>query len=400
MRTERVSDHVWWVGAIDWNLRDFHGFETPRGTTYNAYLVKGEHTTALVDTVKTPFVGELLSRVASLVDPASIGLIVVNHVEPDHNMGLPDVMAACPNARVVASGSGVRGVAEYHDGLVVEAVGDKDVIDLGGVTLRFLPMPMVHWPDSMFTYCSEERVLMCNDAFGQHLATADRFADEVGQGLALDELGRYYANILMPVSAQVSKVVDKVHAAGWEPVVVAPSHGVMWRGETVSRAIERYAVWSTGPLKDEVVIAYSTMWGSTDALARAIGDGVASTGTGVVVHDLAVSPFAEVTYELLERRGLLIGSPTLHHGMLYRVAAYLQWLSGLRPAGRSGAAFGSFGWSSGATAQIEGRMTDIGIAVTQAAYTQKFRPTTDELDAARDWGVSFARSLGDSVTPD
>ena len=236
MRTERVSDHVWWVGAIDWNLRDFHGFETPRGTTYNAYLVKGEHTTALVDTVKTPFVGELLSRVASLVDPASIGLIVVNHVEPDHNMGLPDVMAACPNASVVASGSGVRGVAEYHDGLVVEAVGDKDVIDLGGVTLRFLPMPMVHWPDSMFTYCSEERVLMCNDAFGQHLATAERFADEVGEGLALDELGRYYANILMPVSAQVSKVVDKVHAAGWEPLVVAPSHGVMWRGEAVSRA--------------------------------------------------------------------------------------------------------------------------------------------------------------------
>jgi flavorubredoxin len=393
MRTERVSDHITWVGAIDWNLRDFHGFETPRGSTYNAYLVQGEHTTALIDTVKTPFVPELLSRVASIVDPASIGLIVVNHVEPDHNMGLPDVMAACPNARVVASASGVRGVAEYHNGLTVEAVGAQDVIDLGGVSLRFLPMPMVHWPDSMFTYCAEERVLMCNDAFGQHLATADRFADQVGESLALDELGRYYANILMPVSAQVSKVVDKVEAAGWKPLTVAPSHGVMWRGDSVSRAIERYAHWSTGALKDEAVIVYSTMWGSTDALARSIGDGVASEGVGVVVHDLAVTPLAEVTYELLERRGLLVGSPTLHHGMLFRVAGLLQYLAALHPVGRSGAAFGSFGWSSGATAQIEARLADIGIEVVQPAYTQKFRPTEGELEAARDWGASFARAL-------
>jgi flavorubredoxin len=172
MRAVPVSKHVTWVGAVDWNLRDFHGFDTPRGSTYNAYLVQGADKVALIDTVKAQFVPELLSRIAEVLDPARIDLIVVNHIEPDHNSGLRDVMEACPNARVVASGSGVRGIAEYHDGLVVEAVGAADVIDLGGVTLDFLPAPMVHWPDSMFTYCPEDAVLMCNDAYGQHLASA------------------------------------------------------------------------------------------------------------------------------------------------------------------------------------------------------------------------------------
>ena len=216
MRAIPVSDGIQWVGAIDWNLRDFHGYETPRGTTYNAYIVQGAKKTALVDTVKTSFVEELLLRVASVIDPADVDLIVVNHVEPDHNGGLPQVMAAMPNARVVASRGGVAGVAEYHDGLEIEAVSAEDTIDLGGKTLHFMPMPMVHWPDSMFTVVPESKTLLCNDAFGQHMASAERFADEVGLGLALTELAEYYANILMPLGKQVSKAVEKVIESGIE----------------------------------------------------------------------------------------------------------------------------------------------------------------------------------------
>ncbi|TLM67313.1 MAG: MBL fold metallo-hydrolase, partial [Actinobacteria bacterium] len=234
MRSVKVSENISWVGAIDWNLRDFHGFELLNGTTYNAYLVRGEMGWALVDTVKAPFVPELLARVASVIDPAEVGTIVVNHVEPDHNGGLRDVMAAMPNARVVASPSGVRGVAEYHDGLEIEAVKEGDVIDLGGRTLTFLPLPMVHWPDSMATYCPEERVLMSNDAFGQHLASEDRFADEVGVELALEELRVYYANILMPLGTQIAKTLEKIAATGWAVDVIAPSHGVGWRGDDVA----------------------------------------------------------------------------------------------------------------------------------------------------------------------
>jgi anaerobic nitric oxide reductase flavorubredoxin len=396
MRAVPVSPHVTWVGAVDWNLRDFHGFETPRGSTYNAYLVIGDDKTALIDTVKTPFVPELLSRVSQAVDPAKIDLIVVNHVEPDHNSGLPDVMAACPNARVVASASGVRGVAGYHDGLVVEAVGAEDAIDLGGVTLRFLPAPMVHWPDSMFTYCPEDAVLMCNDAYGQHLASAERFADEVGEDLALDELGVYYANILMPFGAQIEKALEKVDTAGWKPRVIAPSHGVIWRGDLVERALEAYDRWNVHAARDKVVVAYVTMWGATDQLAKVIGDAIVAEGVDVEVFDLAVTPLARVMHELLDAKGLLVGSPTMHRGMLYRTAGFLQYLVGLKPSGLLGAAFGSFGWSSGATAQIVERLGDAGVEVVQEAYTQKFRPTAEELASAREWGAAFARAVKDA----
>ena len=393
MRAVPVSDHITWVGAVDWNLRDFHGFDTPRGSTYNAYLVRGSDKVALVDTVKTAFVPELLSRISEILDPALIDVIVVNHVEPDHNSGLRDVMAACPHARVVASAPGVRGVAEYHDGLVVEAVGEDDVIDLGGVTLRFLPAPMVHWPDSMFTYCPEDAVLMCNDAFGQHLASAERFADEVGADLALEELKVYYANILMPLGAQIAKVMGKVAAIGWELATVAPSHGVIWRGDLVAEAHAAYQRWGSGSLRDKVIVAYSTMWGSTDELARTIADALVAQGLDVEVYDLAVASFARLMVELLDARGLLVGSATLHHGMLFRVAGFIQYVGGLRPAGRMGAAFGSYGWSSGATKQITERLTEIGIEVVQDPYTQKFRPTEAELAASGEWAVAFAEKV-------
>jgi flavorubredoxin len=393
MRAVPVSDHITWVGAVDWNLRDFHGFDTPRGSTYNAYLVRGSDKVALVDTVKTDFVAELLSRISEVLDPALIDLIVVNHVEPDHNSGLREVMEACPNARVVASGSGVRGVAEYHDGLVVEAVGAADTIDLGGVTLKFLPAPMVHWPDSMFTYCPEDAVLMCNDAYGQHLASEERFADEVGVELALDELKAYYSYILLPFAPQIAKTLEKVAAAGWAPTTIAPSHGVIWRGDAVGGAAAAYDLWGSGELRDKVIVAYSTMWGSTDALALAIADALGEAGLEVRAYDLTVASSSAVMAEMLDSRGLLVGSPTLHHGMLPRVAGFLQSVAGLQPKDRVGSAFGSYGWSSGATKQITDRFTEIGVEVVVDPYTQKFRPTEAELAAAREWATAFAEKV-------
>lgn len=393
MRSIPVSDGIDWVGAIDWNLRDFHGYETPRGTTYNAYLVRGEKMTALVDTVKTQFVEELLSRVSDIMDPADVDLIVVNHIEPDHNSGLRAVMAAMPNARVVASAGGVRGIVEYHDGLVVDAVGATDVIDLGGKTLHFMPMPMVHWPDSMFTYVPESKTLLPNDAFGQHMACAERFADEVGMELSLHELAEYYANILMPIGKQVAKAVEKVVESGWELEVVAPSHGVIWRGEAIGQVIEAYGRMTASDTRDKIVVAYSTMWGSTDILARAIADGVAAEGTEVVLYDMAVSLISQVTLDLMDSRALLLGSPTLHHGMLFRVAGYLQYLAGVKPPGKIAGTFGSYGWSSGATKQMDERLLEIGFEMPHDSFTQKYKPSAEELQAAREWGAQFAKTV-------
>lgn len=393
MRAVPVSDGIWWVGAIDWNLRDFHGYETPRGTTYNAYLVRGSQKTALIDTVKAAFVPELLDRIAEVVPPASIDLIVVNHVEPDHNGGLPAVMAACPNARVVASRSGVGGVAAHHDGLAVEEVGPDDVIDLGGRTLRFMPAPMVHWPDSMFTYCAESRTLMPNDGFGQHLASAERFAGEVGTDLALEELGIYFANILLPVGKQVAHAVEKIAEAGWDCETVAPAHGVIWRGDQFGAVLERYGRWTANATTEKAVVAFATMWGSTDLMARAIADGIAAEGVGCEVYDLAVTPVATVTYDLLEARALVLGSPSLHRGMLYRVAGYLQWLEGLKPQGRLGAVFGSYGWGGGAGKQMRERMEAIGFSFPLEDLAVQYRPDEADLDGAFEWGRELARAV-------
>lgn len=390
MRAIKVTENIWWVGAIDWNLRDFHGFETPEGSTYNCYLVMGESGIALIDTTKAPFTAELLERIESVVPLDKITHIVVNHVEPDHNGGLPEVMAAIPQARVVASPAGVKGVADYHNGLVVEAVKAGDEIDLGGRTLRFLPMSMVHWPDSMFTYCPEERVLMPNDAFGQHVASDERFATDYGLDGALRELGVYYANILLPLGTAVGKAIDKVLDTGWAIDVIAPSHGVIWRGVEIGQIIEAYRRWGAGEKRDKAVIVYSTMWGSTAALAAHIADAMAAAGVEVSVYDLADSPVGHITFELLEAKALVLGSPTLHHGMLFRVAGYLQYLAGLKPTGRIAATFGSYGWSKGAEKQMRARLEEIGFEMPVDDFLMKFRPEAEDFAAVAEWATKLA----------
>jgi flavorubredoxin len=284
-------------------------------------------------------------------------------------------------------------VADYHDGLVVEAVGADDTIDLGDITLRFMPAPMVHWPDSMFTYCPEDAVLMCNDAFGQHLASAERFADEVGVDLAIFEAGAYYANILLDLGPQILKIRGKVSDAGWDCNIIAPSHGVIWRGDAVREIFAAYDVWNKNLVRDKVVVAYGTMWGSTDQLAHVIADALIGEGVDVDVFDLGVTPYAQVMHALLDARGLLVGTPTLHRLMLPKVAGFMANIAGLKPSGRVGASFGSYGWSSGATAEVVAGLEKIGITVAQDSYTQKYRPTEAELEAAKAWAQGFARAV-------
>jgi anaerobic nitric oxide reductase flavorubredoxin len=211
--------------------------------------------------------------------------------------------------------------------------------------------------------------------------------------LALEELGIYFANILMALDTPIEKAIAKLGEAGWAPTVIAPSHGVIWRGEALSAALKAYERWTTNTLRDKVVIAYGTMWGSTDALARRIADGVAAEDVEVSLYDLAVSPISTITHDLLEAKGLLLGSSTLHRAMIFRVAGYLQWIAGLKPTGRLGGAFGSYGWSSGAVEQITARMTEIGFQMVGEPFKQKYRPTEDELAAAFDWGREFARAV-------
>ena len=263
-----IKEGVYWVGAVDWNIREFHGYSTYRGTTYNAYLIKGDKT-ALVDTVKAEFFPEMLAKIQSLVNPADIDYLVVNHLEMDHSGGLPRFMEAAPKAQIVATDNGLKGLARHYEGdwpLIKVKSGDE--LSLGTKTLQFLEAYMLHWPDSMFTYVKEDRLLLPNDGFGQHFASYQRFDDELPNlENVMEEATKYFANILMPLAPLIPPLLKKVEKMGLQIDMIAPSHGIIWRSH-LDKIIQAYSGWSTGVAENRALIIYDSMWGSTESYGQ------------------------------------------------------------------------------------------------------------------------------------
>lgn len=390
----RVAEEVYWVGAIDWNVRNFHGYTytTPRGTTYNAYLVRDEKI-ALVDTVASQFAGEMLGRIRELVDPGRIDYLIANHGEIDHSGAIPEVLKLAPQAKLVCSKRGVESLGRYLPGdWDFMVVGTGDEISLGRKTLTFIEAPMLHWPDSMFTYVKEEALLLPNDAFGQHLASSQRFADEVDEWVLFDEAARYYSNILWPFSPLVLKKIKEIQKTGLEISTIAPSHGLIWR-KNPGKIIEAYARWAKGEARQKVLVVYETMWGSTGKIARALLEGIASEGVEAGLYSLPQADRSEVIKELLEAKGILVGSSTHNQRMLLNMAAFLEDLKGLKPAGKIGAAFGSYGWAAKAVQQMEEDLREAGIEVVEADLSFKFAPPEGEIEKAFEFGKAFARRV-------
>jgi flavorubredoxin len=381
----QLKKGVYWVGAVDWDLRNFHGYVTHRGTTYNAYVVKAEKV-ALVDTVKAPFHETMLRNVREVVDPRDIDYIVSNHAEPDHSGSLARMAAEAPQAKVIASERGAPVLKKYY-GLDVATIKEHPQLDLGGKTLSFTPVPMAHWPDSMVSYIPEDRLLLSNDAFGQHLASAGRFDDEVDQGQLWQEATAYYANILMPLYRTVGRAVK---ALGGLPIeMIAPSHGVIWR-RNVKGILDRYVGWMEGKAVPRVVIAYDTMWKSTQEMAYAIAEGAGSKGVEVRVFNLTETHRSDVITEILEAKAVLVGSPTLNNHVFPTVAGFLAYMRGLKPQGKVGAAFGSYGWAGGAKRVVEEEMRQAGIELIENDLEFSYRPTDDERRRCFEFGAVVA----------
>jgi len=390
MKAVEIKPGIHWVGGIDWNLRNFHGYRTQRGTTYNAYLIADE-TVTLIDTVKHYMFDEMLGRIRDVVDPASIELIVSNHVEMDHSGSLPMMAELAPNARIVASPKGAEGLAaHYGDGLKVEAVNSGDTVSIGRRTLSFLTAPMVHWPDSMETYCPEDRILFSNDGFGQHIASSERFVDQVGFDIALEEAAKYYANIVMPYGPQVQKLLKA--AAGLDIEMVATGHGLIWRSH-LAQIGEAYTRWSANETEPRAVLVYDTMWGSTRKLAYAIAEGLEAEGVAAFMGDLQTTDISDTMTQLLEARGIVFGSPTLNARIFPSVAGALTYVSGLRPRNRLGLAFGSYGWGRQGVANVEQGMDDVGWQRPVESVAVQWVPDADALAAARESGAAFARAI-------
>ncbi len=342
MKAYKLRDNIWWVGAIDWDLRNFHGYLTQRGSTYNAYLIIDEKIT-LIDNVKYYLYDEMISRISDVIDPARIDLIVQNHVEMDHSSGLPQLMKLIPNAKIYTNANGIKGLkAHYKQDWNFEEIKSGDSINIGKRDLTFLTTPMVHWPDNQVTYCPQERILFSNDAFGQHIATNERLVEEYHLSIALEEAKKYYANIVLPYSRMVQKVLQA--AAPLELEMIAPSHGLIWT-EHIPQILAAYTDWANNVADPgRALVIWDTMWNSTQMMAQAIAQGFENRGIKARMLNLQTNHISDIMTDVMDAKYICVGSPTINSSILPTVAAFIYYLKGLSPKERIGLAFGSYGW--------------------------------------------------------
>jgi len=391
-RAVQISDRVYWVGAIDWAVRDFHGYSTNRGTTYNAYLIIADKVT-LIDTVKAPFKDELLSRIASVISPEKIDYIVSNHAEMDHSGALPAIIEVVKPNKVFASVMGVKALKEhFHFEQELIPVKDGDALSLGSLTLNFLETRMLHWPDSMVSYLVEERLLFSQDGFGMHWATGARFADELNYETLRYEGAKYYANILLPYSALVLKLVERIRQLRLPIDIIAPDHGPIWRKDPM-QVVSWYQEWAEQKPKRKAVVVYDTMWGSTDILARVIGDALAEKGIETKVMRLRANDRSDVMTEILDAGAIVFGSPTLNNNIFPTVADVLTYIKGLKPKNKLGAIFGSYGWSGEAVSILADWLKEMGVELVAEPLRVKYVPDKVALGKARELGYTVAERL-------
>ena len=389
----KVVDGVYWVGVVDWNIRHFHGhtYTTPRGTSYNAYLVKDEKI-ALVDAVRADFTEEMMERIRALVDPEKIDYVVANHVEPDHSGALAAILSVAKNAKLVCNERCKQGLEHYYSGgWDYEIVKTGDTIKLGKKTLSFLEAPMLHWPDSMFTYVVEDELLLPNDGFGQHLASTERFVEDYDEAVVMEEAAKYYANILMPMSALVIKKIQEVQKLNLSIKMIAPSHGLIWREP--GKIIDAYLHWASGEAEQAVLVVYDTMWNATEKMARSIVEGIASEGTPARLYRMAVSDGSEAIRDCMLMKAIVVGSSTINRGMLPTLSPFLEDLKGLKPKNKIGAAFGSYGWSGGGAEGVEKVLSESGVEIVAEPLTVKYMPTAEDLLKCFEFGRHIARKV-------
>ncbi len=388
-----LKDGVYWVGVIDWNIRDFHGYITNRGSTYNAYLIQDEKT-ALIDTVKHQFSEELVRKIKEVIPFEKIDYIIVNHVEMDHSSSLPEIAKLAVNAKILSSVRGKDELIEHYGKEFerVETVKSGDEVKLGGKTLRFVEAPMLHWPDSMFTYLVEDKILMPNDAFGEHLASSERFDDEVDQHILMEEATMYYANILMPLSPLIVRKIQEVIAMHIPIDIIAPSHGIIWRKDPM-KIVNAYLDWSQNATKNKIVIVFDTMWNSTDKMARAIGEGAASLGVDVKLLKLRSYAISEAMTEILDAKAVVVGSPTLNNQMFPTLSSFLTYATGLKPKNKLWTFFGSYGWGGGAVKGMAKVAKDAGFNVVEPGLEIKFVPDEEDLKKCFEFGQQTAQKI-------
>ena len=397
MNAIEIKPNIYWVGAVDWGVRDFHGYITQNGTTYNNYLINDEQIT-LIDTVKHDFATLTMENIRNITDPSRIKNVIINHIEPDHASSLEVVMQHMPDAMIYITERGKKGLDRYHDtsNWKFKIVKNGDILNIGKYNLVFLETPMLHWPDSMVTYVKEAKLLISQDAFGQHIASASRFDDDFltchSEYELDDAVVDYYANILMPFGKLIKTKIEEIVNLGIEIDMIAPDHGIIWR-KNPGKILQMYLDMANGKANESVVVIYDTMWHSTELMIVPIVRGIQDAGVACSVIKLRATPMSVAIKEFWKARGALIGTPTMNNIMFPSVAEFLYHLGGLRPKDRIMGAFGSYGWGGGAVKNVYENIKQMNLETFGSGVQALYKPSVDDEKQCYEFGKQFAERV-------
>ncbi|NLO35413.1 MAG: anaerobic nitric oxide reductase flavorubredoxin [Clostridiaceae bacterium] len=398
---KKLTDTVTWVGKTDWELVRFHGdeYSTHRGTSYNAYLVRDQKT-VLVDTIWQPFDKEFVRSLRQVVDLHQIDAIVCNHAEIDHSGSLCELMREIPDTPIYCTSNGVKILkGHYHQNWHFVPVKTGDALDIGDQKLIFIEAPMLHWPDTMFTYLTGDNILFSNDGFGQHYASEMLYNDCVDQGELFAEAIKYYANILTPFSRQVTKKINDILALNLPVDMICPSHGIIWRDKP-AQIIETYLKWAADYQENQITLVYDSMWGSTGTMAKAIARGIQQVDpeTTVKLCNVARTDKNDIITEMFKSKAILVGSATINNGLLFSISGILEMMRGLKFKNKKAAAFGSYGWSGEAVKQISGLLSSAGFSVVNEGIRELWVPDESVEATCEAYGKAFAQSVRETET--
>ncbi|MFZ5570458.1 MAG: FprA family A-type flavoprotein [Thermodesulfobacteriota bacterium] len=392
MKPIEIAKGIYDVGVTDWNIRDFHGYSTDMGTTYNAFLLLDEKIT-LVDTVKKEFSDQLLQNIEQVIDPKQIDLVISNHTEMDHSGALPRVMQRIGREKpVYCSKMGLKNLGlHFGNEWNYRAVENGETLSIGRRTLQFLETRMLHWPDSMFTYVPEDKILFSSDAFGQHYAGPEKFDDRLDATI-LHQAKKYYANILLLYSAKTQKLLEKVSEMGLEIRMICPDHGIIWR-KNPAAIIQAYVDWSAQKPAKKAIVIYDTMWQSTEKMAAAIGQGIKEHGVDVKPLHLRRNHRSDIMTDVLDAKAIVVGSPTLNNCLFPTISDFLTYMKGLKPRNKVAAAFGSYGWSGEAVKMINQELEAMEFRLIDPGCRIQYVPDPAGIEACLELG----RRIGAAV---
>ncbi len=387
----KVTDDIHWVGVVDWNLRDFHGFSVSRGGSYNAFLINGDEP-ILVDTVKAPFTREFLDKIAAVTDLKKIRHFIINHIEPDHSGAFTEVLKHIPNATLYASENAISGLHRYYEfDRPIELVHSGEIRKLGNHVCQFVETPMAHWPDSMMTYMPEEQVLFSSDIFGQLRATSERFDNELDP--PYEDAALYYANIILPFNHIVLKTLEFLPKNKITPRLILPDHGIFWK-DHIADILAYYRCWASGRCAHGALILYDSMWGSTERMADRLYRELSKSDVKVRKLHIRSTPMSQIVTEIMYSKAVLIGTPTINDTIFPSVGQLLIYLQGLRPGpGRIWGGFGSYGWGGGGVEYLMRWYRENQYELIGDPVESRFRPSADINQGCDDMAQAIVERL-------